>query len=177
MTFWEAAHNRQSCRCFSERRPDKEALIRCIETARLAPSACNSQPWSFAVVNSETLSPTVAKCTQSMGMNAFTSGCPSFIVVCEEPANLSAKLGGMVKKQTYAPMDIGLATAHICFAAQEQGLSTCILGWFNEKALKKVLELPHGTRIRLVIAVGYAADDRCRLKKRKPLEDILRYYD
>lgn len=177
MTFWESAHKRESCRRFSDRRPDKEALVRCIQTARLAPSACNSQPWSFAVVNSETLSPVVAKCTQSMGMNAFTDSCPAFIVVCEEPANLSAKLGGVVKKQAYASMDIGLATAHICFAALEQGLATCILGWFDEKALKKALGLSRGTRVRLVVAVGYAADDRRRLKKRKPLEEILRYFD
>ena len=79
------------------------------------------------------------------------------------------------KSQDFAAIDLGLATAHLCLAATEQGLSTCILGWLNEAKLKELLGIPASKRVRLVIAVGYAAADTLRPKQRKPLEDLVRY--
>lgn len=55
--FFELINKRESCRSFNNKKVDKELLIKCIEAARVAPSACNSQPWSFMVVNSEEKSP------------------------------------------------------------------------------------------------------------------------
>ena len=130
--FFELIAKRESCRNYSEKEVEREKLERCIEAARLAPSACNSQPWSFTVVNSPELAPQVPSCLQEMGMNKFTDKCPAFIIIAEEKATLSARLGGKVKDQKYAPIDIGLATAQLCLAATQQGLSTCIMGWFNE---------------------------------------------
>ena len=115
----------------------------------------------------------VASCTQELGMNKFTDNCSAFIVINEEPATLSAKLGSAVKKQQYAEMDIGIITAHICYAAQDHGISTCILGWFNEEKLREVIGIQKDRRIRLVIALGYAASDELRTKKRKELSDVL----
>lgn len=176
--FFELIEKRESCRSFSNERPTKDMLMKCIEAARLAPSACNSQPWSFVVINSETLSPQVAKCTQGLGMNKFTEVCPAFIVVCEETAKLSDRISAVVAKQYFAPGDVGLATAHICYSATEQGLSTCILGWFDEKALKGTLKLPKTKRVRYVIAIGYAASDTTLRKKvRKSLDEIVTYID
>ncbi len=175
--FFELVSKRESCRSYSDKKVDKELLLRCIEAARLSPSACNSQPWSFVVVNSEEKSPLVAQYTQSMGMNKFTSEAPAFIVVCEEKANLSASLGGFVKNQHYAQGDVGIAAASVCFAATEQGLSTCILGWFDEKRIVDILNISKDKRIRLVIAVGYAKNDNIRDKKRKTLDEIMTYID
>jgi nitroreductase len=170
--FFDLIAKRESCRDYSDKPVETEKLRKCIEAARLAPSACNSQPWSFTVVNNSERSPKVAKCLQGMGMNKFTDKCPAFIVVTEESATLSAKLGGKVKNQEYAQIDIGLATAHLCLAATELGLSTCIMGWFSEPNLKELLAIPKGKRIRLVISAGYAASDKLREKNRKSLEDI-----
>ena len=175
--FFELISKRESCRSYSDKRVTKDDLVKCIEAARLAPSACNSQPWSFVVVNSEEKSPQVAKCTQGMGMNKFTDDAPAFIVVCEESANLSSNLGGIIKNQHYAKGDVGIAVASICYAATELGLSTCILGWFEEKKLIELLSLPKNKRIRLVISVGFAKNDNIREKKRKSMDEIMTYID
>lgn len=174
--FFELIEKRESCRAYSDKAVEKEKLIKCIEAARLAPSACNSQPWSFVVVNGEKCAE-VAKCTQKSGMNKFTDGAKAFIVISEEKATLSAKIAGFIASQSYAQIDIGIATSHICHAATELGLSTCILGWFDEAKLAEVLNLPKSKRIRLVISVGYAKETELRVKKRKELEEIFKYVD
>ena len=93
------------------------------------------------------------------------------------PLSLFPKIAGSVKDQQYAPIDIGLATAHLCLSATALGLSTCILGWFDEEKVKELLGDTVGGRIRLIIAVGYAKEDSLRPKKRKPLEEILYFGD
>lgn len=174
--FFELVNKRESCRAYSAKEVEKEKLIKCIEAARLSPSACNSQPWSFVVATGEK-GKEVAKCTQKSGMNKFTDNCPAFVVITEEQASLSAKIAGMIASQHYAQIDIGLTTAHICYAATEQGLSTCILGWFDEKKLAEIVGIPKSKRIRLVISIGYAENDSVREKKRKSFDDIVTFVE
>ena len=174
--FLELIEKRESCRNFDTRPVDKSLLCRMVEAARLSPSACNSQPWRFTVVSGEKRE-ALAHTTQGMGMNKFTNDAPAFIVISEEKATLMAKIAGSVKDQQYAPIDIGLATAHLCLSATALGLSTCILGWFDEEKVKELLGDTVGGRIRLIIAVGYAKEDSLRPKKRKPLEEILYFGD
>lgn len=173
--FFELIKKRESCRNYSEKKVEREKLKKCIEAAGLAPSACNSQPWSFTVVDNPEIAPQVAKHLQGMGMNKFTDKCPAFVIVTEEKATLTARIGGKIKSQKYAPIDIGLATAQLCLAATQQELSTCIMGWFDEAKLKQLLDIAEEKRIRLVIAVGYAVDEEGRPKNRKSLEDIARF--
>lgn len=127
--FFQLVNQRESCRNYDpDKRPTKEQLINCIKAAQLAPSACNSQPWSFIVINDPELSKDAAPCMQIRGLNKFTEKCPSFIVVCEEDAML---IGRSEPDQKYASIDIGIAVAHLCYAATQQGLSTCIMGAFD----------------------------------------------
>jgi nitroreductase len=172
--FFELAAKRESCRNYSTDRPvEAEKLQKMVATARLAPSACNSQPWHFTIVHSAERAAAVARTLQSMNLNRFASLCPAFIVINEEKANLLSTVGNVVKSQHYAGFDIGLATAHLCFAATELGLSTCIIGWFDADALKKAARIPADRTISLVLAVGYAQDDKIRAKVRKPLDEIM----
>ncbi len=175
--FMELVKERQSCRAYDpEKRPAREQLMECIRAAQLAPSACNSQPWHFTVVNDPQTSPAVAEATRLYGLNKFTADCPAFIVVCEQPARLMARVASVVSGQHYAQMDVGIAVAHLCYAAASQGLSTCIMGCFDEKRLRELLPLPAQGTVKLVLAVGFAAEgDPLREKKRKPLEDICTY--
>ena len=174
-TFAELAASRESCRNFSDRPVTAEQLKNLIETAAIAPSACNAQPWQFYAVASPDLAAAVAKATQGMGMNKFTDRAPAFIVVVEAESNLTARLGATLKDQQFSQIEIGIATAHLCLQATDLGLSTCILGWFNEKTLKELLPIPADRRVRLVIAVGYAASETLRPKKRKAAEDSAVY--
>ena len=81
--------------------------------------------------------------------------------------------GSRRKDQDYRSVDIGIAAANICLCATTLGLSTCIVGWFDEKKLAALV----GTtaRIRLVISLGYAAeDDKLRAKKRKDITELVK---
>lgn len=176
MEFFELIQKRESCRTFKDTPVENEKLHRCIEAAQLAPSACNSQPWRYIVVNTPELRSKIAKCVQDMGMNKFTSNCPAFAVVFETGASLLSRLGGKVKDQQFAPLDVGISVAHFCLEATDLGLSTCILGWLNEGKLKELFNVPKGERVRVVLAVGYAANDTLRTKQRKPLESIAEFH-
>lgn len=84
-------------------------------------------------------------------------------------------IGRSEPDQKYASIDIGIAVAHLCYSATQQGLSTCIMGAFDPEALLKVLGITEPKRVRLVIAVGYAATEQLRPKRRKELEEIMTY--
>ena len=170
--FFDLINKRQSCRKYLDKPVEKEKLIKCIEAARIAPSACNSQPWHFIVVNNKELSSKVAMCVQDKVMNKFTSECQSFIIVVEESGNLTSRAGALMKQQDYRSVDLGIATEHLCLSATEQNLGTCILGWFNENDLKKLLNINKLKRIRLVVAIGYPENNETRKKIRKNIDEI-----
>ena len=171
MNFTEIALARQSCRSYDETRAvEEEKLSAILEAARLAPSACNSQPYHFTVCRGEAAK-AVAAATQGMGMNKFASQAPVLIVVSEEEYVKSAALGAKVKKNDYRSMDIGIAVAYLTAEATAQGLSTCILGWLDDEKLRQLCGLKNP--VRLVITLGYAKEgDKLRQKKRKDCNQL-----
>ena len=170
MNFMEIAENRQSCRSYDSRDVEPEKLRAILEAARLSPSACNGQPYHLTVCRGETAK-AVAAATQSMGMNKFASQAPVLIVVSEMPYVKSAALGAKLKGNDYRSIDIGIATAYLTAEATAQGLSTCILGWLDDKKIRAICDLEHP--VRLVITLGYAKDESLRTKKRKSLEELV----
>ena len=172
MNFTEIALARQSCRKYDESRAvEEEKLSAVLEAGRLAPSACNGQPYHFTVCRGETAKE-VAKLTTGMGLNKFAVQAPVLIVISEEDYVKSAAFGAKHKGNDYRSIDIGIAAAYLTAEAQTQGLATCILGWFDDQKIRGVcgLEKP----VRLVITLGYAAeDDKLRDKKRKSLEELV----
>lgn len=171
MNYQQMLETRQSCRAYDAARvPARETLEQLLQAARLAPSACNSQPYHFYIAQGEAAR-AVGETTRSMGMNAFTADVPAFFVVAEQPYNASAAMGARMKNQDYRAADIGLAVSQLVYRAHELGLATCILGWFDEKALQQLTGT--SARIRLVVAVGYAKEgDALRPKKRKTAEEL-----
>lgn len=176
MNFKYMLLNRQSCRKFDiAKRPEKEQLLEMVKLAGLSPSACNTQPWRYIIVNKPKLALELANCTQEFGMNKFASDCPSFIVVYDERPAYAKKVRDKFVKYKYADIDIGISTMNLCYAAMEMGLSTCILGWFNERKIKKLLGIGVGKRVKLVVCVGYALNDKIRNKKRMALDEFTEY--
>ena len=170
MNFTEIAQARYSCRSYDSARPvEAEKLQAILETARLAPSACNGQPYHFTVCHGETAK-TVAAATQGMGMNKFASQAPVCIVISEKPYVKSAALGAKVKGNDYRSIDIGITTAYLTAEATAQGLATCILGWLDDKKIREICGLDQP--VRLVITLGYPTDSN-RPKKRKDLEELV----
>lgn len=172
MNFLEIAQTRQSCRVYEETRSvEQEKLNAVLEAARLAPSACNAQPYHLTVCHGDAAK-AAAKACQGMGMNKFASQAPVLIIVSEQSYNKTAAVGAKVKGIDYRSIDIGIAAAYLTAEATAQGLSTCILGWIDDKKLREITGID--APARLVITLGYAAeDDKLRPKKRKDLSALV----
>ena len=176
MNFLEIAQARQSRRAYDESRTvEPEKLTAVLEAARLAPSACNGQPYHFTVCRGETAK-AVAAGVSGMGMNKFAAQAPVLIVVSEKPYVKSAALGARVKNNDYRSIDIGIAAAYLTAEATAQGLSTCILGWLDDKKIREACGLDQP--VRLVITLGYAREgDPLRPKKRRELSELVTYME
>lgn len=174
MDFLEIAKLRQSCRSYDPQRPvEDEKLEAILEAVRLAPSACNGQPYHLTVCRGEAAQ-AVAKAVQGMGMNKFASQAPVLIVISEMPYVKSAALGAKVKGNDYRSIDIGIAAAHLAAEATAQGLGSCILGWLDDQKIREICSLDYP--VRLVITLGYAAEgEKLREKKRKPMDTLAAY--
>ena len=173
MNFLEIANARQSCRSYDETRSvEKEKLDAILEAFRLSPSACNGQPYHLTVCQGNAAQE-VALLTRGMGgMNKFAVQAPVLLVISEEPYVKSAALGARVKNNDYRSMDIGIACAYLTAEASTQGLSTCILGWFDDEKVRAICGL--NQPVRLIITLGYAAEnDKLRPKKRKDLTELV----
>lgn len=172
MSFLEIAQKRQSCRSYDEAREiEQEKLDAILEAARLAPSACNGQPYHFTICRGETARKTAAA-TMGMGMNKFAGQAPVLIVVSEEPYVKTAAFGAKVKGNDYRSIDIGIAVAYLTAEAAAQGLGTCILGWLDDEKIREICGLKYP--VRLVITLGYAKEgDKLRPKKRKELQELV----
>lgn len=173
MNFTEIAKTRQSCRKYNPNRVVEEDKLRCIlESARLAPSACNGQPYQITVCKGE-IAKNVAKATQGLGMNKFAVDAPVMLVISEKPYVATAALGARVKNNDYRSIDIGIVAAYITAEATAQELSTCILGWLNDEKIRALCGVDGA--VRLVIALGYAKEeDVLRVKKRKGMDELVK---
>jgi len=174
MNFYEIAQQRQSCRAYEEGRAVEEEKLRAVlEAGRLSPSACNAQPYHITVCTGESAAQ-VCKAVQGMGMNAFCSKVPVFLVISEESYNRTAALGAKIKHNDFRSIDIGILTAYLTAEAAAQGLASCILGWLDDEKLRSICGVKNP--VRLVIALGYAKEgDKLREKKRKDLDGIVTY--
>ncbi len=174
MNFTEIANARQSCRSYdASREVEEEKLADILNAARLAPSACNGQPYHITVCRGENAR-AVAKATMGMGMNGFAADAPVMLVISEEPYTRTAALGARVKGNDYRSIDIGIVAAYITAEATAKGLGTCILGWFDDDKIRKICSLEHP--VRLVITLGYASEnDKLRDKKRKSMDKLVSY--
>ena len=177
--FIKLIKTRQSVRKYNPNKTvEKEKLQQCLEAARLAPSASNSQPWTFIVVDEPELKEKIANATYSkaVSFNKFTHQSPIIIAIVTEKSKAIAQIGNLLKNQQYNLVDIGIASEHFCLQAAELGLGTCIMGWFREKPIKKLLNVPAKKRINILISLGYPADeDKIRDKIRKPMEEFVKY--
>jgi nitroreductase len=168
LSFLTLAATRQSVRKY---RPDAVSyadIMQCVEAARLAPSACNAQPWKFIVVDDPALRAQVAESAVVMGMNQFCRQAAAFVAVVLEKGNLTSRIGSVIQDKEYPLIDIGIAAEHFCLQAAEMGLGTCMVGMFVEKKIKQLFGIPKSRRVPLLIAIGYP-DCPLREKIRKPL--------
>lgn len=174
MGLMDLIQKRRSVRRYSGRLIPKEDILKCVEAARLAPSACNSQPWKFVVIDEPDLRRRVAERIFSglYSMNKFAKEAPVLVAVVAEKMKFLAAVGAQVRDTKYYLVDIGIACEHFILQAEELGIGTCWIGWFDEKALKDELKVPKDRKVDIVIALGYPPEDKTVPKDRKPLSEI-----
>lgn len=170
MDFSELILSRQSVRSYEDREVESWKIDSLIEAVRNAPSASNSQPWKLIIVNDPETKNNVARATYSrlVSFNKFASQAPVIAVLTIEKAGIVTQIGAKLKDREFSLIDIGIAASQFCLQAAEHGLGTCMLGWFDEDAIKAQLNIPAKVRIGLVITLGYGKDDkRAKIRKRK----------
>ena len=178
MALLDLLKHRKSVREFLERPVEREKVMLCLEAARLAPSTCNSQPWKFIVVDDRELKNRLCDVAFSglYFINTFCKAAPVIVVIISEKSKFLARIGGMFRGTQYYLIDIGIAGEHFVLQAEDLGLGTCWIGWFNEGAVKSVLNIPQRKKIDILIALGYY--DREKLGSehgRGPLDKIVSF--
>jgi len=177
MYFLDLARNRQSVRAYQDKPVQREKIERCLKAGRLAPSARNAQPWQFIVIDDLELRDKVARKTfnKIISFNRFSLQAPVLIIAISENKGIINKIGKVIKNKQFNLIDTGIAVENICLQATEEGLGTCILGWFDETGVKKLLNIPQSKSIELIVTMGYPQSSEIRPKKRKELDEIRSY--
>ncbi|MDY0262382.1 nitroreductase family protein [Syntrophotalea acetylenica] len=180
MDFSELIQRRQSLRNYSNRQVEPEKLRQLAEAVRLVPSACNAQPWTLILVDKPLLKDKVARAAHSkaFNLNRFAAQAPVLAVLVREKPKWTVRMGAMVKRRDFPLLDLGIAAAHFCLQAADLGLGlgTCMMGWFDEKTVKKLLHIPRNRRVVLIISLGYALpNEPLRPKIRKDRQTACRH--
>jgi len=165
---------RRSIRRFSEQPVDREAILLCLEAARWAPSAENVQPWRFLVIDDPPIKQKFAEAVFS-GIyfpSRFAQQAPVLILVLAELDILANRIGKQIQGVAYYLLDIGMAGEHLVLQAEELGLSTCWIGWFNLKKARKFFAIPRKYKIISLLALGYAAKRPPRSPQKRSLSEI-----
>jgi len=175
MALLDLLKHRKSVRDFLDEPVEREKIMMCLEAARLAPSACNSQPWKFIVVDDRQLKNRLCAAAFSgiYSMNSFCKTAPVIVVIISEKSKFLARIGGMFRGTKYYLIDIGISGEHFVLQAEDLGLGTCWIGWFNERRVKTILNIPQDKKIDIIIALG--CYDRTKLgpeHDREPIEKI-----
>lgn len=170
---------RVSCRAY---RPDpvpEAHVLRILEAARLAPSACNQQPWRFAVVRDPALRRGIVEEGFLPGIRmTWAMTAPVHVVVGMETSFLTHRLAASVSGVDYPWVDIGIAGEHLVLAATEMGLGTCWIGWIKPRAVAQMVGWPRSVKPVVVITVGYPHDSDTATPpafRRKRLEELVQW--
>lgn len=176
MDFEKLVLQRESVRKYTDKEIAREDIIKCVEAARMTPSAHNSQPWTFVIVDEKELVQKVANCTFNsiVKFNKFVPNAKVLAAVVIEKSHF-AMIGSNKNDDEYNLIDIGAATEYFCLQAADIGIGTCILGYFNEEKVKGLLNVPANKRVGLLIAMGYSRYETAREKKRKEFNNICRF--
>jgi nitroreductase len=168
MTLSEIIQARRSVRCYTSQAVEPAKLDAVLENARLAPSACNYQPWLFIVVKDTEKRKQLQACYE----RDWFKSAPVYILACaDHEQSWKRKSDG----KDHADIDLAIAIEHICLTATELGLGTCWVCNFNAPLCKDYFHLPESVEPVAIIPIGYP-DPQYPLQAtpRKNLYEIVR---
>ncbi len=170
--------NRRSVRKYLNKSVEKEKLTQVLESARLAPSGSNTQPWNFVVVEAEA---TKEKLAMADYQQKWMMAAPIFIVcVADIRSRISMDTDITLNEESPEPelkqiiRDTAIAMEHILLEAENLGLSTCWTAWFEQEAVRPILNIPEDKYVCGIITLGYG-DENPKQRPRKRIEEIVRY--
>ena len=170
---------RVSCRAYRPDAVPQQSLVQLLEAARLAPSACNKQPWRFAVARDDPLRRRIVEEGFLPGIKMeWALGAPVHIVIGMETSFLTHRIGAAISGVEYPWVDLGIAGEHLVLAATELGLGTCWIGWIKPSAVARIVGWPRSVKPAAVITVGYPLESESGslpASRRKPLDEIVRW--
>jgi len=165
---------RRSIRRYLDKPIEREKILECLEAARLAPFADNVQPWRFLVIDNIDLEDKLGKEVFSgiYSVSKFAAKAPVLIMILARLDIIAHRIGKQIQGVNFYLIDAGIAGEHIVLQAEELGLGTCWVGWFNSRKARKVLDIPKKYKIVSLLSMGYYEKKPSREKKRKDLEEI-----
>lgn len=170
--------DRRSIRKYLKKEVSKEEIMSVLEAARLAPSGSNTQPWRFIVVTSQE---TKEKIAQADHNQKWMLEAPVFIVCvadisCRVPESDGLLMDEMNPCHELKQIirDSAIAIENLLLQATHQGLGTCWTGWYEQKEMKDILNIPSDKYVAGVITLGYAAENPA-MRKRKELDEIVSF--
>lgn len=171
MEYTELIRTRESVRNYDPNRPlSKEILNKILEAGRLAPSACNCQPWKFLLISSSDLLEKVKACYK----RDWIKDAPHILVVLGlRDQAWNRGYDGYNSIET----DVAIAMTHIILAAENEGVGACWIAAYNPVLLKEALNPDENQLIFGITPLGYpkAGFQKTAIKKRKSLEDIAEF--
>lgn len=160
---------RYSCRAYQERAVEREKLEAVLEAARLAPSACNRQPWTFLVVDSDDGRAAVIEAYD----RDWIRTAPVYIVVFGHHSQ-GWHRGSDGKDHT--DIDVAIAVEHICLAAANVGLATCWVCNFDPAVIRRTFNADADAEPVAIIPIGYASEQsKVPAKVRKPFDEVVKW--
>jgi len=167
MELYDVIKTRRSVRSFLKKAIPDDVLSRVLEAARVAPSGDNSQPWRFVIVKDQDKKKKIA---QACYEQDFVEQAPVVIVCC----SIKCSSGYEPWQDDAGWRDTVISVDHLILAARNEGLGTCWVGAFHEKAVKEIVKVPGDVRVAMVVPIGYPTLKTAfrETKERKSLKEI-----
>jgi len=178
MNFIDLVRERRSIRKYQNKPVEKEKIMLCLETVRLAPSACNSQPYKFFILDNKDIKNKFASAVFS-GIYLpckFAAQAPVLIILVRVPQKITASFGNKIQNTNFSLIDLGIAGEHFALQAQELGLGSCWIGWFDKNETKKFLNLKEDEIPEIIFSLGYPAENPPERKK-KNINEIAIFWE
>ncbi len=167
--FYALSEDRFSCRSYRSDAVEESLVLSVIDAARLAPSACNRQPWLFVIADTDELRSAVAA---SYDRDWFAAA-PVYIVACGLHSDAWHRPHD---GKDHTDVDVAIVVEHLCLAASSLGLGTCWVCNFDAKAVAEAFNMPADVEPVALIPLGYPAEGTVApAKKRKPLTEIVKW--
>ena len=171
MEFYDLIRNRESIRNYDPGRPvPKQILEKILDAGRLAPSACNLQPWKFLVVSSPEMLNKVSTCYPR---DWFRDAPYILIVVGLKDRTWKRSFDGYNSIET----DVAIALTHMILAAENEGVATCWIEAYDPALLKKALDLKDSQVVFGITPLGYPKPGfkKTQKKIRKSPDEIIEF--